>query len=283
MREKELHNNTTPYLICLDHLVSNETYEVMKNQHLEMLVTSPIPPDHEKYYDSETYQSHNSSKKTVFNLIYNIIKKRSFNIKLRLFTKPFSNKTILDVGAGTGDFLNFCKRKGFRIYGVEPNSKAIKQAKTKGIKLEDNLDKYSRKKFDIITLWHVLEHVPSLYQYIESLKKMLAKQGQLFIAVPNHKSYDATYYKEYWAAYDVPRHLWHFSQKSIQALFNEVGMKVTKVHPLKYDAYYVSLLSEKYKTGKSNFMKAFLIGIISNIKARKTKEYSSLIFEIEHI
>ena len=282
MEEKELHKGVIPFLNCKDHLVSEETYEIMLNKHNEMLVTSPIPADLEKYYNSENYQSHNASKKSIFNFIYNTVKKRSFKKKQSLFFNGTTNKRVLDIGAGIGDFLLYCRETGFNVTGVEPNLRARQKAKEKGIDLHEKIEQVLDKKFDVITMWHVLEHVPNLYECISQLKSMLSEKGKLIIAVPNFKSYDADYYKEFWAAYDVPRHLWHFSQKSIHNLFDAVQMKVTKIQPLKYDSFYVSLLSEKNKTGKSNFLRAFWIGLKSNLKANKTSEYSSLIYVIEH-
>ena len=136
-------------------------------------------------------------------------------------------------------------------------------------------------RYDVITMWHVLEHVPNLEEYIGKLRTLLKKDGIIIIAVPNFKSFDAEYYREFWAAYDVPRHLWHFSKKSIQILFERSGMKVIETLPMKFDSYYVSLLSQKYKTGKSNMMKAFYIGFLSNIKAIRSKESSSLVYLIK--
>ena len=282
MTEKELHRGVTPFLTCKDHLVSNENYEVMFNNHFEMLVTSPVPSNLDKYYDSEEYQSHNNSSKSFLNLIYTIVKKRSFRLKKEMFKKTLTRKNILDIGAGTGDFLLYCKDDGFAITGVEPNKKARKQAQLKGISLDENLNGISKKKFEIITMWHVLEHVPNLTEYLEQLKLLLSEKGQLFIAVPNFKSFDADYYKEFWAAYDVPRHLWHFSQKAIRKLFLEAEMIVEETLPMKFDSYYVSLLSEKNKTGKSNPIKAFYRGFLSNRRAKSTTEYSSLIYVIKN-
>ncbi|MFY0628884.1 MAG: class I SAM-dependent methyltransferase [Flavobacteriaceae bacterium] len=282
MKEKELHRGVVPFLNCKDHLVSDETYEIMLNQEKEMLVTSPIPTDLEKYYNSEEYKSHHNSKKTFLNFIYNTVKKRSFKKKHTIFQNGTTDKTILDIGAGTGDFLKYCKDNNFKVTGIEPNEGARKQAKENGILLHEKLEGVLGKKFDVITMWHVLEHVPNLYEYLEHLKNLLKEDGKLIVAVPNFKSYDANYYKEFWAAYDVPRHLWHFSKKSIYSLFGSVDLEVVKVHPMKYDSFYVSLLSEKYKTGKSNILKAFWIGWRSNVKAGKTKEYSSLIYELKH-
>lgn len=282
MKEKELHRGVVPFLNCKDYLVSNETYEVMLNQEKGMLVTSPVPIDLSKYYDSEKYTSHHSTKKTLLNFIYNTVKRRSFKMKKKLFQDGIANKTILDIGAGTGDFLAYCKDSSFKVTGIEPSDIARQQAIEKGVSVYKEIDDVLGKQFDVITMWHVLEHVPNLHEYLEHLKNLLKENGKLIVAVPNFKSYDADYYKEFWAAYDVPRHLWHFSQKSISILFETVDMKVKKVHPMKYDSFYVSLLSEKNKTGNSNFIKAFWIGLKSNLQASKTKQYSSLIYEIEH-
>jgi 2-polyprenyl-3-methyl-5-hydroxy-6-metoxy-1,4-benzoquinol methylase len=282
MKEKELHRGVVPFLNCKDHLVSDETYEIMLNQENEMLVTSPIPADLNKYYESEEYQSHHNQKKTFLNFIYNTVKKRSFKKKESLFQNGKTQKSILDIGAGTGDFLQYCKDHKYEVTGTEPSATARKIARAKGIELYESIDQLLDQKFDVITMWHVLEHIPNLFECLEQLKSLLKENGKLIVAVPNFKSYDAEYYKEFWAAYDVPRHLWHFSQKSIRNLFESVNMKVTQVHPMKYDSFYVSLLSEKHKTGKSNYLKAFWVGWKSNRKASKTSEYSSLIYELEH-
>lgn len=282
MTDKQLHNHTITLFSCKDYLISGEQYQLRKNQQYEMLVTFPIPSNLEKYYDSKEYISHHNSKKTVVHLLYNSIKKWSFNLKKSLFYMKSKKQSILDIGAGTGDFLLYCKKKGMVIAGVEPNETARKKALSKGLSLQPDIKSVPNKQYDVITLWHALEHIPNLFECVNQLKKCLAKSGKMFIAVPNFKSFDANYYNEFWAAYDVPRHLWHFSQKSIHLIFESVEMKVTKIHPLKFDSFYVSLLSEKYKTGKMNFIKAFAVGLYSNIKALRSNEFSSLIYQIEH-
>ncbi|WP_165731398.1 bifunctional 2-polyprenyl-6-hydroxyphenol methylase/3-demethylubiquinol 3-O-methyltransferase UbiG [Polaribacter sp. 20A6] len=284
MGEKRgLHKKLEPYLNCKDFTVSDETYEVMFNSEYDMLVTSPIPVDLENYYKSENYISHTDSKKTLMDKVYQSVKNITLKRKLSLINSfKTESKNILDVGAGTGDFLKVCGANGWNVLGIEPSSDARKIAKEKGIVLQEELLDIHNKKFDVITLWHVLEHVEKLSDYISKLKELLSENGRLIIAVPNHKSDDAKYYKEYWAAFDVPRHLWHFSQYSIQKIFSEENMIVEKTLPMRFDSYYVSLLSEKYKTGKMNPLKAFHRGFVSNLKARKTKEYSSLIYVIKN-
>lgn len=282
MSEKELHNETVPYLNCKDYLVSNESYEILRNEKKDLLVTSPSPDDLQKYYNSSEYKSHQDKNRNFLDYVYHVVKKISHDKKYRIIDVSFKERSLLDLGAGTGEFLKHCKNRNWKVSGVEPNQTARKQAKEKGIVLKENIDDFKNQKFHVITLWHVLEHVPNLYEYISRLKQLLHQDGKLIIAVPNFKSYDANYYKEYWAAFDVPRHLWHFSQKSIQELFDKENMKVVKKFPMIFDSFYVSLLSEKYKNGKQNYWNAFKVGLQSNLKARKTTEYSSIIYVIKH-
>jgi 2-polyprenyl-3-methyl-5-hydroxy-6-metoxy-1,4-benzoquinol methylase len=219
-------------------------------------------------------------------------KVRTFTIKrkvklLNSFKLP--GKNLLDIGTGTGDFLLACFENEWNTTGIEPNIKARTIANNK-LNSDQTIYKSlnellksnsSLKKFDVISMWHVLEHVPDLNEYINHLYKLLEPNGILLIAVPNHNCFDARYYKNYWAAYDVPRHLWHFSRLSIKNLFDQSNMTVTQTYPMLFDSFYVSLLSEKYKKGYSNFLVAFIIGLVSNIKAFFTNEYSSLIYVIK--
>jgi len=280
-------SETTHYLTCKDYTVSNKNFDLVYHNDLDMLETFPQPKAEELsgYYESDDYISHTDSKESGIDRLYHIVKKQALTNKLKLINSfKTEAKNLLDVGCGTGDFLLVCKKNGWKVTGVEPNSKAKNIAEKKfsetsvsEIYSEINQLK-TEKQFDVITLWHVLEHVPNLEAYISTLKKLLKPNGVLIVAVPNYKSYDANYYKQFWAAFDVPRHLWHFSKKSIRLLFEKHEMNVVKILPMWFDSFYVSLLSEKYKHGKSNFLKAFYVGLTSNIKAGTTKEYSSLIY-----
>lgn len=268
-----------PYLKIKDHSVSGESFELEFDTSLDMLSTRPQPEDLDKYYNSEDYISHTDSNKTFIDKLYQIIKRYSLRKKERLISKNVvGEKTLLDVGAGTGDFLLETKNRSWVVEGVEPNRGAKDRANAKGIILHETLQSIKNKKYSIITLWHVLEHLPNLELQIKDLVSLLNDNGTLVVAVPNFKSYDAGHYKEFWAAYDVPRHLWHFSKSSIEKLFAAQGMKVVEIKPMVFDSFYVSLLSEKYKSGHTNFVKAFAVGLWSNLKGWRTKEYSSHIY-----
>lgn len=281
--KNELFKNLIPLLNCKDNTVSGEFFEVMKNEKYEMLVTFPVPSSLGSYYKSADYISHTDSTKTFFDKIYQIVKNYTLKQKCSLLNSfNTESKTVLDFGAGTGDFLKVCKKNNWNVLGIEPNLEARAIAKKKGIHLKENLSDIKSQKFDVITLWHVLEHVEDLKYTIKTLNRLLKPEGRIVIAVPNFKSYDALFYKECWAAFDVPRHLWHFSQSTIQKLFCEVEMVVAKTLPMRFDSYYVSLLSEKYKSGKLKPINAFYRGFVSNLKARSTFEYSSLIYVIKN-
>lgn len=275
----DFYKNLQPYIQCKDYTVSGEEYELKFNKEYEMLVTQPVPKNLSAYYKSEAYISHTDSKKSLLDKVYQSVKNITLKRKLKLINSfNTSSKNILDVGAGTGDFLKVCANNSWNVFGTEPDSGARNIASKKGIILQEDLSKITKQKFDVITLWHVLEHVENLQEYISTLNNLLSNNGRLIIAVPNFKSNDAKHYKQFWAAFDVPRHLWHFSQSSISKLFASVNMSVDKTLPMKFDSYYVSLLSEKYKSNKMNPISAFYRGFISNLKAKSTKEYSSLIY-----
>lgn len=272
-------------LIVKDNSVSKEIFELQYDENLDMLITYPQPKENDlaRYYESEDYISHTDGKRSLFEKVYHFIKNIALKNKLSLINDLQKSKgNLLDIGAGTGDFLSVAKNNGWNAVGIEPSEKAKTIAKAKGVELKSNLSDFENNSFDVITMWHVLEHVPNLENQIKELKRLLKPNGTILIAVPNFKSFDANYYKEFWAAYDVPRHLWHFSKTAIQKLFAKEDLKLVKILPMKFDSFYVSLLSEKYKTGKMNYFKAFSIGLQSNLKAKQNFEYSSHIYVLKN-
>ena len=268
-----------------DHSVSKESFDLLLDEELQLLKTSPQPSLDKlpSYYESEDYISHTDSKRTLFEKLYHLVKTNALKNKVALITKENPQKgKLLDIGAGTGDFLTQAKQSGWNCVGIEPNEKAKNISISKGVSFTDTLEELENNSFDVITMWHVLEHVPDLENQIKTLKRLLKPNGTIIIAVPNYKSFDAKYYKSFWAAYDVPRHLWHFSKISIQKLFNKEDLELKKVKPMWFDSFYVCLLSEKYKFGKMNFVKGFFFGFISNCSGIFKKEFSSHIYVIKN-
>ena len=288
-------NKENIYISVRDHSVSGEGFDLIYNKDLDVLETTPQPAEDKLggYYKSEDYISHTDGKRNIFEKTYHFVKEIALKRKLNLINtvsdvsaadSSSGEKKLLDVGCGTGDFLKIAKVNQWTVCGIEPNiqARAIANKKSEGAVFDiTHLQTLTPESFDVITLWHVLEHLPNLEGHMNTLEALLKPNGRLIIAVPNYKSYDANYYKSFWAAFDVPRHLWHFSQTAVDILVRRHGMIVQQTAPMLFDAYYVSLLSEKYKYGTMNPFKAFWIGSKSNWKAKTSGEYSSLIYVIK--
>ena len=283
-------NILSPFLNCKDYTVSHETFTIQECSHCKFLLTSPVPGPSElpEYYKSDTYISHSPKATTWIDRIY--LTARGFTLKWKLqliqnYLTHSDSNNLLDYGCGTGEFLKSCKSAGFQVQGIEPSEKGRNQSMlATSQSIYGTISELPADNFQVITLWHVLEHITDLNQTLSQLNKKLTHTGTIFIAVPNHNSWDATHYQNHWGAYDVPRHLWHFSQADMQSLLAKHSLKIIDKIPMKLDAFYVSLLSEKYRNnGKLNFsglFSAFYNGIKSNLLARKNLEYSSLIYVV---
>jgi len=271
-----------PYLKTKDHSVSQEPFELLWDRELDLLVTQPVPDRLAPYYESGDYISHTDANESLLERIYQIIKGINLKRKLHyLENQADSPNTLLDIGAGTGDFLHLARTKGYTVFGMEPNARARQLAANKDIHLAADYGGLPQGKYQFITLWHVLEHMPDLQREIHRMVSLLEANGTLVVAVPNFRAWDAKHYGSYWAAYDVPRHLWHFSKTAMGKLFAREDMEIVSIHPLWFDAFYVSLLSERYKGGSFPWPKGIWYGLCSNLKALRSGEYSSLIYVLK--
>jgi SAM-dependent methyltransferase len=275
-------------LSAKDHTVSGEIFSIAECNDCTLRFTQDVPDATSiaPYYKSEDYISHSNTSKGLINRLYQAVRKRTLRKKRRLVQRVtgIGKGYLLDVGSGTGAFVSEMTLHGWYATGLEPDKGARQVAKKEyNIELKD-MDQFFHlpaESFDAITLWHVLEHVHDLSAYVQHLKSLLKENGKLLIAVPNYTSKDANIYKEHWAAYDVPRHLYHFSPRSMQALMEKYGMKLIGYKPMWYDSFYISLLSSKYKNGKTNLVASFFNGFRSNLKAMgDVKRCSSVIYII---
>ena len=275
------------FLEVEDYFLSHEVFSLKRCNTCGFVLTNPSPNENNLglYYQSEEYISHSSSTVSITDKIYYSIRNYTIKQKFKLINKHFKGGMILDIGCGTGEFLNYFKTKGWNTTGIEPNETAREIAIKKhglDVHLEAQLDKLKRSSFEVITMWHVLEHVPDLSSRIEQLNSLIKENGILIIAVPNIVSKDAKTYGKFWAALDVPRHLYHFNQSTIKKLFEKFGFELKEIHPMKFDAFYISMISEKYKTGKSNYIKALYNGLKSNLYAASHENnYSSNIYVLQ--
>lgn len=277
-----------PKLKAIDHTVSKEEFSIWHCNNCTARFTQDVPAQDDigGYYASADYISHSDTKEGIINSLYHLVRKRTLASKRKLvMSETGINKgAILDIGCGTGAFLSTMKNAGWTITGLEPDA----AARVKAVELYQINPLEPGKLFELIpasynaiTMWHVLEHVHQLHEYVRQIETLLTGKGKLFIAVPNYTSSDADVYGENWAGYDVPRHLYHFSPQSMEELLNTYNLKLIACKPMWFDSFYVSMLSEKYKNGKGNIFKAVINGFLSNLKAfGNTKKCSSVIYVI---
>jgi len=271
-----------------DHTVSGESFPIAECSSCSFRFTQDVPDAASiaSYYKSEDYISHSNTATGLINRLYHFVRTRAIVQKRKLIENSTGINTgkLLDIGSGTGAFLSEMKKHGWETIGLEPDADARNVAqKIYNIHLADSDQLYQlpANHFDVITLWHVLEHVHELSKYIQQIKTILRPNGKLFIAVPNYRASDASVYQEHWAAYDVPRHLYHFSPRSMELLMEKHGLKILQYKPMWYDSFYVSLLSSKYKNGKTNWLAACWNGLRSNLAAMSdNKKCSSVIYVI---
>ena len=275
-------------LTATDNTVTGQAFPIWKCENCTLMFTQDVPRQDAigAYYVSEKYISHSDTRKGIVNRLYHLVRKRTLASKLKLINHETCMQTgnILDIGSGTGAFIHTMKTAGWSTTGIEPDEQArVKAASNYNLETLPAAELFNLPagKFNAITLWHVLEHVHQLHEYVTQLKKLLAPGGKLFIAVPNYTSYDAGVYSEYWAAYDVPRHLYHFSPQSMNLLMKRHGLHVINSKPMWFDSFYVALLSEQYKNKKGNLIRACLIGFLSNMKTLFNRQRcSSVIYVI---
>lgn len=283
--------NINPLLTVKDFSVSKEEFVVWQCHDCTLRFTQDIPDENNigRYYKFEDYISHTNTDKGFINKAYQKVRDYTLQQKAKLIIDETGvvKGNLLDMGCGTGAFLNTMKKKGWNVKGMEPDEDARKLAKQLyGLSIDQPtaINELNNQSFDAITLWHVLEHVHQLHDYVEQLKRLLKPKGKLFIAVPNYQSKDAAAYRLYWAAYDVPRHLYHFSPKSLKVLMQQHGLSIEKEKPMWFDSFYISMLSSKYRNGKTNYPAAVINGIKSNLAALMNKENcSSLIYIISKV
>ena len=275
-----------PFISGTDFFLTGEAFTIIKCHVCGFRFTNPRPEaeDLGKYYESEEYISHSDSRKGLFASVYQLVRKYTLSRKLALISKYQQKGEILDIGCATGQFLNYMAEHGWDATGIEPDEKTRSRAIAEyGLKVfpEEQLNILEKSSFDIITMWHVLEHVSELNLRMNQLKDLLKPEGTLIIAVPNCNSYDAKIYGKFWAGYDLPRHLYHFAKEDMKLLLENHGFTIVNIMPMRFDAFYVSLLSEKYKSGKMRWLPALWNGFWSNMKSGEKNGHSSLIYMIK--
>ncbi len=276
----EQHDSNKSKFRVKDHLVSGEYFDIMWNKSRTIAKTNVESiKDISLYYKSSDYDSFKNKPKSSLDIIYFLVQKIMFRYKLFLIRIYLKGNKILDYGAGSGKFAAYLSNKNYKTSALEPYNKEIKNQSLLNINVFKNIaDIPKSDKYDGITLWHVLEHLANPEHVLSKIHNLLNKNGVLMIAVPNINSLDSGYYNSYWAALDVPRHIWHFTSKGIISLVESRGFKLEKKHPLFLDAFYISYISERHKNSTFAFIRGFFIALRSNFSALFNKEFSSIIF-----
>lgn len=292
MKHEEKMNNKCPWcgsekaqiiLWLKDEFLTKEEFHICECQNCGLLYTMPRPSKDKigEYYKSEIYYSHQENKKGFIPKIYETVKKVNLKYKYKLATSEISKGKLLDIGCGVGDFIHLAEEQGWECTGVEPSEDAKVIARKRiraNVLTSEEIEQIPDATFDLITMWHVLEHVDDLNWQVEQLHRLIKPQGRIVIAVPNYTSYDAQFYREQWAAYDVPRHLSHFNKTTLTKIFKTKGLELKKVEKLIWDAYYISYMSEQYKHHSLPLVRGAFHGFLSNLKARRSGEWSSLVY-----
>jgi ubiquinone/menaquinone biosynthesis C-methylase UbiE len=284
------HHELTQELTCKDFVATGESFDLYRCNHCSFLFTNPRPGMNEigPYYQSDRYVSHAGDKQNFSFMykVYDVVRDYSIHQKLKLIKSYHPSGTMMDLGCGLGYFLDgVVKDNTFKVSGVDISNEAIEYVRNKfgyTVHHETGLDQMPAHSFDVITQWHVLEHVHLLNERMQQLKRLLTPGGTMFIAVPNSNSWDAKHYGEFWDGYDVPRHLYHFNQKSFNLLMEKHGFKVVATKPMIFDAPYISMRSEVHKGKNLAFVRGALSGAVSTINALGKKDYSSLLFVVKN-
>lgn len=270
--------NNPSILDTKDYFLTQEQFSIIKTQIDGVLQTVPVPGNIWAYYDSKKYLSHTINYRSPVGILYAVLQKFNNYLKYQLL-KGISNKgdILLDYGAGTGAFANFMGKKGWKTYAYEPYPKALTPKNSILVNQITDLQQI-KGRIKVVTLWHVLEHTQHPEELLTNLIQYIENNGYLIIALPNYQSLDAKYYKNFWAAYDVPRHLWHFSEEGIKKLTEQKGVQHIATKRQLIDAYYISLLSETYRKKSFKLIRAFIIGSLSNLMSIASKNSSSKIY-----
>ena len=285
-------SKTSKAFDAVDHFSTRETFPTNDCKSCGFRFTNNFPSEDSigRYYDSPDYISHSDSKTGFINRLYHFFRKQMLKKKVNLVSKYVAprqkdNIRLLDIGSGTGYFLNAAKEKGYTVTGIEKDTNAREQAITNfglDIKDEQSLWNIENESFDVITLWHVLEHMENLNEVVAKIKSILKPDGVVIIALPNHNSHDAKKYKGYWAAYDIPRHLWHFTPDTVEKLLGKHQFNIIKQKTMPLDAFYISMLSEKYRGSGSlmQYIKAIVVGTVGYLRSLSDINNSSSVIYI---
>ncbi|MCU0473681.1 MAG: class I SAM-dependent methyltransferase [Bacteroidales bacterium] len=278
--------NIGKYLPVTDHFLSKEGFELLKCAICGFVFTQDHPDENNinRYYESDDYISHNDSVKGFSVGLYRLSRRIMLKKKREIVFKitGLNRGHLLDIGSGTGHFISVMKKRKWMVQGIEINDKAREYSVSqRGLDVISPtvISSLPSGSFDCITMWHVLEHFQDPFGYAAEIKRLLKPGGTCIAALPNCMSFDAMHYRDYWAAYDVPRHLWHFTPATFRIFSEKTGFEIKGIRSLPLDVFYISMLSEKYKGTKLYFITGMIKGFwFYLITLFNDKKSSSIIY-----
>jgi len=271
-----------------DYKITQETFSLEKCPECTLIFTvdPPLGENIGRYYESDDYLEHSNRKNDLFSKMYSWGRDLMFGYKYGIIKKLGPKGKILDIGAGSGYYLNFMSKKGYEVQGIEMSERARNHAKSEhGLHIHPDEMFHNRdfkQKFDMISLWHVMEHLYDLNKVMKRFDELLNPNGSLVIALPNYNALEVQTYKKYWNGWDVPRHLWHFSPQSIRKLVGNHGFEITSMHTMPLDPLFNTLLTNKYRKGNPlvNVLRMGTVGVASLIQGFFNVEKASSIIYI---
>lgn len=271
---------------CKDHFATGEFFDIYKCSDCSFVFTQDVPDEKEigRYYDTPSYVSHSNTDKGIINKLYHIVRRIMLRRKAGLVKRltMLRNGRLLDYGAGIGYFAHAMKEADWDVTAIDKSPQARQSAKQNlgiNIEPEEYLSTIEDGTFDVITMWHVMEHIQEIHDFWDTLYRILDESGILIIAVPNCSSYDAETYRENWAAYDTPRHLWHFTPSTIMEFGRRHKFILERQETMPFDGFYISMLSERYKGARCATLRGLWNGFLGWIASfDKTSASSSIIY-----
>jgi 2-polyprenyl-3-methyl-5-hydroxy-6-metoxy-1,4-benzoquinol methylase len=255
---------------CPDHLVTGEEFPLHQCNDCQFLYSGRLPSeaDAQKYYDSPSYTPHATDRKNLMMRTIGFCRTFIRQPIKRTWVRKWSKKrmgTLIDIGSGTGEFAVFMQKSGWAVTCIEPNQDARNFCASQGLTVfdTDRVPTLPDHSFNVVTLWHVLEHVYDIHGTMQTIRRLLQPDGTAFIALPNYSSKEASWYGRMWTGYEMPRHPSHFSPATFAHLASMYDMEIVALRPFVLDAFYLSILSEQHRKGW--FISALFHGLASAI------------------
>jgi len=238
----------SPYIEVLDRF-SCKSFQIVKCEcGFKFLSPRPKFSGITYYYENDDYDPHRLENKSIFHTVYGWVQKIALRWKFKHISKFIRSGNLLDIGGGGGRFCSYFKSKGWRVSLQDNSSKARFLAQEADIETYTLLSEIQSQQFDLITMWHSLEHIHAIDALFQNVNRLTSDDGFLVVAVPNINAPERKFLGKDWAPWDAPRHLYHFNYAQLSKLLRKYGWKIEFSMPMIQDTPYNILLSLNIKS-----------------------------------